>query len=307
MQSVSRQQIFEQAAKKLRADFEELSVVPHALLKGNQAEALVKAFLKAHLPKRFAVGSGFIIDSRDQISKQTDVIIYDALNCPVYRASEDAAIIPADNVAAVIEVKANLDKERLTEAAENCRAVKNLVKTKNPFGKERDKEDGPSLSQTFFAVFGFQSALTSETLTSHYHRSIVDNGLGRHIDLMLLLDRSVSTLAIRMPETDSWSPAFIQGFPPNTEGTHISVGTHELGAASLDGFLRFLLPQLTFFREITGHPGFNWGAMGASNMARVQYLTTMTDEMDPVRRKEKLEKYAADVAAEFDAVGKKPT
>jgi hypothetical protein len=40
------------------------------------------------LPKRFDAGSGLIIDPNDNMSKQIDAIIYDALNCPVYRASE---------------------------------------------------------------------------------------------------------------------------------------------------------------------------------------------------------------------------
>jgi len=76
------------------------------------------------LPKRFDAGSGLIIDPHDNLSKQTDVIIYDALNCPVYRASERAAIIPSDNVAAIVEVKSRIDKEKLREAFENAYDVK---------------------------------------------------------------------------------------------------------------------------------------------------------------------------------------
>jgi hypothetical protein len=129
MSKVSRQTIFAQAARKLRQDFDELSVVPHNGLKGNEAEKLVKVFLKEHLPKRFSVGSGFIIDRSDNVSKQTDVIIYDALNCPVYRASEDAAIFPSDNVAAVVEVKSCLDKKQLILSFENILATKQLAKT----------------------------------------------------------------------------------------------------------------------------------------------------------------------------------
>jgi hypothetical protein len=117
MTTFSRQKIFAQAAKKLRQDFGELSTVPHRALKGHEAEKLVRTFLAGHLPKRFGVGSGFIIDHNDSVSKQTDVIIYDAHNCPVYRVSDDAAIFPNENVAAVVEVKARLDREKLSEAA----------------------------------------------------------------------------------------------------------------------------------------------------------------------------------------------
>lgn len=108
MSKVTREEIFAQAAKKLRQDFEELSTVPHRALKGHEAEQLVKSFLVGHLPRRFGVGAGFIIDPSDTVSSQTDVIVYDAFNCPVYRASEDAGIFPSTNVAAVVEVKVSL-------------------------------------------------------------------------------------------------------------------------------------------------------------------------------------------------------
>src|SRR5258708_17609650 len=132
MTKISRQQIFAQAAKKLRQDFRELSTVPHSALKGQEAEDLVRGFLVGHLPKRFDVGSGFIIDPDNSLSKQSDVIIYDAYNCPVYRVSDNAAIFPSDNVAAVVEVKARLDKEKLSEAFENIAPVKSLAKSEMP-------------------------------------------------------------------------------------------------------------------------------------------------------------------------------
>jgi len=132
VKSVTRQSIFEQAAKKLRQEFEDLSSVPHAALEDHEAEKLVRQFLNGHLPKCFTAGAGFIIDRREQVSKQTDVVIYDAMNCPVYRASDDAAIIPNDNVAAVVEVKSRLDKERLEQAAENIASAKRLHKTNAP-------------------------------------------------------------------------------------------------------------------------------------------------------------------------------
>lgn len=45
------------------------------------------------------------------------MIIYDALNSPVYRSGTKLQILPRDNVAAVIEVKSKLNKDQLTDAA----------------------------------------------------------------------------------------------------------------------------------------------------------------------------------------------
>ena len=117
--SISRQSIFEKASAKLRQDFDELYSVPHSALKGAEAEKIIRSFLNNHLPKRFSAGSGFIIDPSDKISRQTDVVVYDAINCPVYRASEEAAIFPSTNVAAVVEVKSKLNKDELISAFNN--------------------------------------------------------------------------------------------------------------------------------------------------------------------------------------------
>jgi hypothetical protein len=107
-----------------------------------------------------------------------------------------------------------------------------------------------------------------------------------------------------MPGLPRWAPAFIAGVPPQAEGAHLAVGTIEIGNHSLDGFLRMLLPQLIHFREITGHPGFNWQAMAGEAGTRINYLTSITLETDPVRAKAALDKYAAEIDAEFAATNK---
>jgi hypothetical protein len=78
----TRAEIFERAAHKLRADFEELANVPHRGEKGSAAERLVRRFLNEHLPRRFAAEGGFIIDSADNVSKQMDVIVYELSTAP---------------------------------------------------------------------------------------------------------------------------------------------------------------------------------------------------------------------------------
>ena len=117
--------------------------------RGEEAEALVRAFLGGLLPRRFGVGEGFLIDAEDQVSKQTDVVIYDAFNSPVYRYAERGSIFPADNVASVVEVKSRLDGREFERGFENIKAAKSLRK---------HKSDPPLHSQTFGCVFAFESA-----------------------------------------------------------------------------------------------------------------------------------------------------
>ena len=228
MVKVTRQTIFAQAARKLRQDFDELSTIPHSGLKGNEAERLVKVFLKEHLPKRFSVGSGFIIDGYDTVSKQTDVIIYDALNCPVYRASEEAAIFPSDNVAAVVEVKSRLDKDQLISAFENIRATKQLAKTPPP------DLPIPITCQTVGCLFAFDSAISLDKISEHYYELVQKKyGVGHHIDIILLLDKGTVTLWSKPQGFPAWGTYYHEGTGGTlTEGMHIALAVEELGEAA---------------------------------------------------------------------------
>lgn len=158
MTEVSRKDIFQRAARKIRQDFDELYSIPHNAVRGGEAEKIVRKFLENHLPRRFAVGSGFIIDPEDAISRQTDVIVYDAFNCPTYRAGEDSAIFPSDNVAAVIEVKSRLTNSELRKAWENIHKTKSLK-------KRFTNAPGPLRSQTLGCIFAFNSDLSLDSIS----------------------------------------------------------------------------------------------------------------------------------------------
>jgi len=293
MKTLTRDQIFAQAGKKLRAEFEELTVVPHNAVKGHEAELLVRQFLADHIPKRFSVGSGFILDPKGNVSPQTDIIIYDAYNCPVYRASDDASIYPSNNVAAVIEVKSNLTKESLADAWTKIEAIKSLSK--------QDHGEGPFKAQTVGFVFAFNSALKLTTIAAHYRDLFRNRGIGRHVDVIAMLDRGIITLAVKLRGMDAWNHMFLEGFGgPHAEGSHIAISSGQLGEYTLDGFFRLLLPNLILFRPIVDHPGFNLGDMPIKVKEQaLSYLTSITAEQDPQKKKQKLEAYRNEVIEEF--------
>jgi hypothetical protein len=290
----TRQTIFQMAARKLRQDFEAMRVIPHSGARGGEAERLLREFLNGHLPKRFAAGAGFIIDGRDQVSKQTDVVVYDAMNCPVYRASEEAAIIPNDNVAAVVEVKSRLDADRLKEAYENIRAAKRLAKSKEP--------DVPFLvsTRTLGFVFAFESAITLDKIVEHYKNLLNGNTLADVIDVIAVLDRGLVMFSTRLQGQTAWYPVILESpGAGHGEGSHLALSAQDLGDDTLDAFLRLLLVHLSFFRGIVDHPGFNWAAMKSGGLNRLNYLTTITNETDPERRKARLDAYRDEVIKEF--------
>lgn len=277
----TRAEIFALAAKQLRQDFEELSVVVHSGVKGGEAEDLIKTFLNDHLPLRFRAVSGFIIDHEDNVSSHNDVIIYDAVNCPLYRASESAAIIPNDNVAAVIEVKSSLDKARLEEAGEKIAEAKALAKRKP--AETIDSYDQLINYETLGLVFAYGTPLRLETLSRHYGNVVLAHEFPRHIDYVYVLDNAMLSLASDPKKSGQWNPAVLYQIPP-LEGLHIATGAVELGEGVLDTFVTTLITHLRYFRQTVDQPPFNWGSERTGQQARIQYLTSVTHETNPGKR-----------------------
>lgn len=297
MTTLTRAEIFAQAARKLRSDFEALTVIPHKASKGHEAEEIIRRFLNGHLPKRFAAGSGFIIDPLGAVSNQTDVVVYDAHNCPVYRASDSAAIFPSNNVAIVVEVKSRLNKEAIEDAAAKIAKIKAMSKSKPP--------DMPFLvtAQTMGVLFAFASDIKLSTVGEHYKDTFRTHGIGRHIDSIAVLDQGIVTLAGRLPGLEGWNVAQMTeglGGAP-AEGSHLAVSIAEFKEHTLDVLLRLMLPHLAHFRQIVDHPGFDFASLPVKNQMMLMYLMSITTETNPVRKAEKLRQYAAEVEREFSA------
>jgi len=288
MKKPTRADIFALAGRKLREDFQELQTVAHAGVKGGEAEDILKEFLSQHLPKRFSAGSGFIIDHKDNITGHNDVIIYDALNCPLYRASENAAIIPNENVAAVIEVKSSLDKAALLSAANKIMEAKSLLKTKPPssvdiFGNLINYE-------TLGIVFAYDTPIAFDTIAEHYRECFQITGIGPHIDFVFILDKGMMSLGVDPSKTGEWGATILYATPP-VEGLHIATTAMELGSETLNSFILLLLKHLQYFRHMVDHPGFNWSTERTGKKIRISYLTSVTGETDPNKREDILAQY----------------
>src|SRR5690348_6721942 len=120
--------VFKAISEKFAAEFKISSQFKHPVGKGDNREAALREFLKEYLPKRYSVGRGEIISSGNIVSKQCDIVIYDAEFCPSLIVSEHHALYPLESVYGVIEVKSTLTAQDLDMAYENIRSVKELVR-----------------------------------------------------------------------------------------------------------------------------------------------------------------------------------
>jgi len=90
---------------------------------GSSHEGILRRFLQQYTPKRFAVNEGFILDDKDNVSSQCDIIIWSALDHSPFYMDGDFVIVPAKSVHAVIEVKTSLTKSTIQEAFEQLKPI----------------------------------------------------------------------------------------------------------------------------------------------------------------------------------------
>ena len=107
-------------------------VLDHSTAKGNGAELKWEEFFKNHLPQRYRVASGFVIDRESRVSDQIDLIIYDRQYCPHLYNQNKQIYLPVESVYAVIEVKQDLDKETIEYAGRKAASVRCLERTSAP-------------------------------------------------------------------------------------------------------------------------------------------------------------------------------
>ncbi|HEV7331889.1 MAG TPA: DUF6602 domain-containing protein [Flavisolibacter sp.] len=96
---------------------------------GRYKEAILKSVISRFLPSSFNIATGFVVkqsENRDEhlSSRQIDLLIYDSSQ-PVLFKDSDFVIVTPDAVRAIIEVKANM----------NNQGVSNVVRRANENGK----------------------------------------------------------------------------------------------------------------------------------------------------------------------------
>ncbi len=107
-------------AKKARLD--ELIGEAHWLSVGNYKESLLRRHLQDKIPRKFEVGTGFVLareGNKRILSNQIDILIWDSFEHSPFFRDDDFVIIPPEACRAAIEVKGTLDHEQFKAALEN--------------------------------------------------------------------------------------------------------------------------------------------------------------------------------------------
>lgn len=120
------------AQRQLRGELEGAIVHTHPTARGSATEHGWGRFLDRHLPKRYEVTQGFVIDADGRQSEQLDIILCDRHYTTVLLDDRAARYVPAESVYAVFEVKQNLNKTHVEDAQAKVRSVRALRRSSAP-------------------------------------------------------------------------------------------------------------------------------------------------------------------------------
>lgn len=150
------------------AKFNESAIVTHPGDKGENREEILSEFLATHLPKRYGITKGQVVTRHGLISPSIDIIIYDALNCPILYSGR-TAIVPVEGVYGIIEVKSKLSKAKLLEGMRNIKAFKELAPQDLGITQREGSFTMRRASRPFGAVFAFGlSDNSAESLAANF-------------------------------------------------------------------------------------------------------------------------------------------
>lgn len=252
-QTLTPLELLQVAGRQLQAEFREIKDSnPHAGDSGAEAEEILKKFLRDRLPRRFAIESGIVLGGQGQVSRQTDLIVYDALSAPVYRKGPRTHIVPRDNVAAVIEVKSKLSKEQLGDAVEKIARIKRMPAS--PISSADEPVTmGPMVnSSTWGCVFAYDAYTSIEALAENL--KAFNEGLPSRewTDFVVVLGQGTISYAVQFPFSRQFSyfggqtSESIPGFP-----IYVHEVVDQNTELDLNRFFLRLMSHLAFFRRRT--------------------------------------------------------
>lgn len=120
--------LLERMGEQVTSQFEEAGLGTTGTIVGDAREKVIRGKLQEVLAGNNRVTKGVIIDSYQNISRQTDIIIHEADICPVFKVggSEGEEYIPCEGVWAAGEVKSRLRREEIRSICEHSMSVRRL-------------------------------------------------------------------------------------------------------------------------------------------------------------------------------------
>lgn len=119
--------VLEEGKKQLESEIKLLKeVIKHNGGKGTAAEQALKTFLRNHLPKKYTLNKGFVVNN-GSLSPYHDLIVYDEnINVPILSAGEDVYLAGGAVYGAIETTLQELELGKLSEDIEKLGKLRSL-------------------------------------------------------------------------------------------------------------------------------------------------------------------------------------
>ena len=119
--------LFDDIAENMLRSFEGWDKqIPQDGEKGGVRERRVSEFLSRHLPSKYGVASGHVIDKRGTTSLQEDIVIFDRFSCPMLEIDSSYQVFPCESVYGTVEVKSTLDPGEIEKCVKHTAQLRQL-------------------------------------------------------------------------------------------------------------------------------------------------------------------------------------
>lgn len=157
---------YQRKANEIQNKYEAIiELIEHPGEKGNENENILINFLRDFLPKKYSIGTGFLIDSDGNTSSQCDLIIYDNLFNPNLMKFDNNQYFPIESVYGIIEVKTCLRANDLEKSFRDFDKIKNMKFISEPVQMIRGNTT--TLTKTtkpFYILFAYNSEWNNSQL-----------------------------------------------------------------------------------------------------------------------------------------------
>ena len=114
-------------SRGLTTSLEATTSVEHNLTKGELREDDLRTALRPHIPRRYELVSGIIVNSSGEQSRQQDVIVSEGTEIPSFIARGGITVQPIEAVVATLEVKSAATPETVTDGVAKAVSVASLL------------------------------------------------------------------------------------------------------------------------------------------------------------------------------------
>lgn len=130
-------------------------LIAHEGEKGRENEAVMARILEALIPQRYGIGSGLLIDTANNYSRQTDIVVYDQSDEPAVLAQTTQILFPIESVLACIEIKTTLRGEDIDDCLRKAGDMRNLTTA---------RFHGNGSTHPLFIVLAYRAGQKPETI-----------------------------------------------------------------------------------------------------------------------------------------------